>query len=909
MKADLHKTNCYKIFSSHFRGRVRGNYGVFKTFILYVLLFAVSFFSITLTHFPITYATTPTVAQVSTNPQILIQQGKALYEAGQYAEAIIILQQAAEAFKNQGDGLKQAMSLSNLSLAYQQLGQWKEAQDAITSSLQLLVNSTNNESLKLQGAAFDIQGQLYLAQGQTDAAVESFSSATAAYTKAGDEPGNFHSQINQAQALQASGMYRRALNILQPLNLTLQTQPDSQIKAIALRSLGNTLRMIGNLDESQHNLEQSLAIAQRLPSPQDIGAAFLGLGNTARAKGEIQSALNYYQQASEVDNILLTTKIKAQLNELSLFVDSPQLSIDSVFLQDIQAEIAQLPPSQNAINARINLARSLMKLGNPENSYSQIIADQLKVALQQAQDIQDSRSQSYALGQLGELYEQTGQYDDAQKLTEQALILSQSIDASDIAYSLQWQLGRLLKIQGNRDGAIAAYTSAVNTLQSLRRDLVSINPDVQFSFRESVEPVYRELVSLLLQSQGSEPTQQNLTQARDAIESLQQAELVNFFREDCLNAVPILIDQVDQKAAVIYPIVLNDRLEVVLSLPGEPLRHYATFLPRAELERVFSQLRTAIAPFATNPNREISLPNPLQTVLAPFTGSNRGTIVLRRNQPTQREYLPLAQKVYDWLIRPIEPAIAASGTKTLVFVLDGPMLNLPMAVLHDGQQFLVENYAIALTPGLQLLNPQPLVRGELSALKAGISEGREQFAPLPFVKQELNQIGTEVPGKLLLNQEFTNAAIQTAIDSIPFPVVHLATHGQFSSNAEDTFILTWDGRLNVNQLNNLLQTREGTGRRPIELLVLSACQTAAGDIRAALGLAGVAVRAGARSTLATLWLVDDRATAELMIQFYRELNDSSITKVEALRRAQVALLHKYQQPRLWAPFVLVGNWL
>jgi CHAT domain-containing protein len=277
--------------------------------------------------------------------------------------------------------------------------------------------------------------------------------------------------------------------------------------------------------------------------------------------------------------------------------------------------------------------------------------------------------------------------------------------------------------------------------------------------------------------------------------------------------------------------------------------------------------------------------------------------------------------VYQWLIQPAEQDIAASEAKTLVFVLDGPLLNLPMAVLHDGKQFLVEKYAIALTPGLQLLDPKPLVRGKLTALKAGLTEARQlktssstaplEFSALPFVGKELEQIQMEVPGELLLNQEFTSAAIQNEIDSVPFPVVHLATHGQFSSSADDTFILTWDDRLNVNQLNNLLRSREESGRGAIELLVLSACQTAAGDERAALGLAGVAVKAGARSTLATLWFVSDAATAQLMTRFYRELADTTITKAEALRRAQVALLqsNQYQHPIYWAPYVLVGNWL
>jgi CHAT domain-containing protein len=141
------------------------------------------------------------------------------------------------------------------------------------------------------------------------------------------------------------------------------------------------------------------------------------------------------------------------------------------------------------------------------------------------------------------------------------------------------------------------------------------------------------------------------------------------------------------------------------------------------------------------------------------------------------------------------------------------------------------------------------------------------------------------------------------------PVVHIATHGQFSSNAEKTFILDWNGQINVRDLDGLLRVTDR--KRPIELLVLSACETVVGDSRAALGLAGVAVRAGARSTLATLWQVSDESTALFMSEFYSELAKSrNVNKAEALRRAQVKLLQnsKYQHPYFWAPYVLVGNW-
>jgi CHAT domain-containing protein len=158
---------------------------------------------------------------------------------------------------------------------------------------------------------------------------------------------------------------------------------------------------------------------------------------------------------------------------------------------------------------------------------------------------------------------------------------------------------------------------------------------------------------------------------------------------------------------------------------------------------------------------------------------------------------------------------------------------------------------------------------------------------------------------------FISESIQKQISKIPFRVVHLATHGEFSSQAEKTFVLTWNSRLGIKQLGALLQTRNQDGRTPIELLVLSACKTAKGDNRAALGLAGMAVRSGARSTIASLWSVEDSATATLMENFYQELATLGTTKADALRKAQISLLKKPQftHPFYWSPFVLVGNWL
>jgi len=237
--------------------------------------------------------------------------------------------------------------------------------------------------------------------------------------------------------------------------------------------------------------------------------------------------------------------------------------------------------------------------------------------------------------------------------------------------------------------------------------------------------------------------------------------------------------------------------------------------------------------------------------------------------------------------------------------------NVPMAALHDGQQYLIEKYSIALTPGLQLLEPRSLTQLQLRSLTGGLSEPRLGFSALPAVEDEIEQIRTNISSNVLLNQAFTSTALENKINTLPVSVVHLATHGQFSSNPEDTFILTWDKRFNANTLSQLLQGRNQDNFPPIELLVLSACQTANGDQRAALGLAGLAVRSGTRSTIGTLWSVKDQSTAQAMIQLYNNLTKPDTNRAEALQQAQLFLLqqNQYQHPYYWAPFILVGNWL
>lgn len=839
---------------------------------------------------------------VTASPAQVVQQAEDRYQAGQYSEAIALWQQAATIYDGKGDRLNQALVLSFLATAFEDLGQWTQANEASNKAISL-VNAQNTpynlDTSHVLAQVLTVQGKLQLAQGKASEALQTWQNAEAAYRKTNDKSGILGSQINQARALQTQGLYRRATTLLTQVEQSLQNQPDSRLKVIGLRNLGKVLRLVGNLAQSRTVLQQSLAIAEKLrdktqvPSNQfasDISGILLNLGNTARAQGQRDTALTFYHKAVTTA-FSLTAKTQIQLVQLSLLVEANRWAEAQGLLPQIQSQLAELPLSRLSAYARINLAQSLVKMRSKagEALSSHLLstsAQELATAVQQVRTLGDRRAESYALGTLGNLYESTHQWDSAKTITEKALSLAQSIDAGDIAYQWYWQLGRIFckgtqpcTSTGNLQNATSAYAEAVKTLQSLRSDLVAINQDVQFSFRENVEPVYRQFVELLLtpspQSSEGEPSQKNLKQAREVIEALQLAELDNFFREACVNARPVQIDQIDPQAAVIYPIILPNKFAVILSLPNQPLRYHQIPLAQAKVEQILNQMRQSL----------------------------RATAFVE-------DWLPVAQEVYNLVLRPQKSKLEASGVKTLVFVPDGLLRNLPMATLHDGQQYLIEKYSIVLTPGLQLLKPQPLQSQRLKGLLAGISQARESFPALPNVAVEINQIEAKISAQVLLDQSFTNRIFQNRVDSTPVSIVHLATHGQFSSNADDTFILTWDGRINVKQLDQLLRSREGK-LRPIELLVLSACQTAAGDQRAALGMAGFAVQSGARSTIASLWSVSDGSTASLMISFYQELSKSGVTKAEALRRAQVALLHQdgYNSPYYWAPFVLLGNWL
>lgn len=815
---------------------------------------------------------TVAIKQASSGDENLLNQGRSLYQQGRFAEAANVWQTAAKQYQMQGDSLNQVLSYSYLSLAQQELQQLDNAEKSVSKALELLKTAKPAADAIVWAQVLNTQAGLQLHTGKANAALESWKQAQKYYEKAKDNVGSLGSQINQAQALQSLGYYRRSRKQLEAINQKLQKMPDSQIKVSGLQSLGVTLQSMGISKQSQEVLIEGYKTAKKIKADNQISSILQTLGKTAVDLEDPYYALELFEEAEKAASNP-QDKLQSRLKQFKLFADYGVNDNATRLAPQLFVQLNQLPPSRTSLYSRINFVAALSKLENPLQLISlNDLGKMLAKTVKEARQIEDNQAEAYALKQWGEFYRFTGQFSSAEKLTQQSLNIARQLQSQDIIAQSAWELGRLHKQQNKNKEAIANYTEAVNALKSIRTDLVAVNSDVQFSFRESVEPVYRELVGLLLEDK---PDQDNLVEARELIESLQVAELDNFLREACLDKAE-QIDRIDTTATVVYPIILRDRLAVIYSKAGQPLSYSIINKSEQEVNQTLRQLSAAL--------------NPVSDV---------------------RDRDRLSQQVYNWLITPIENQANLKNTKTLVFVLDGLLRNIPMSALYNGEQYLIEKYAVTLSPGLQLMQGTSLKSNNIKAVVAGISEARSGFSSLPGVKSEVKQISNKVnSASTLLNEKLTEASLATKVKNGSANVVHLATHGQFSSRLDDTFLLTWDGQINIKELSELLRNRQNRQSKNIDLLVLSACDTAAGDNRAVLGLAGLAVKSGARSTIASLWPVKDKATVALMNSFYKNLLKPGTTKAEALRQAQIEIMQKtdFNEPFFWSAFVLVGNW-
>ncbi|NMF57434.1 CHAT domain-containing protein [Pseudanabaena yagii] len=360
----------------------------------------------------------------------------------------------------------------------------------------------------------------------------------------------------------------------------------------------------------------------------------------------------------------------------------------------------------------------------------------------------------------------------------------------------------------------------------------------------------------------------------------------------------------NSQTVVIYPEILEDRIKILVVLPsGKEFRKVVTNVNQQDLTDTLVELLNSI------------------------------------RDPSSEDYLPSAQKLYNWLIRPIEVELTEAKAKTLVFVMDGPLRAIPIGALHDGNKFLVQKYATATVPSMRLVikdlrdDLQLRDRRRSKILIMGLTKAMQGFSALPNVAVE-TQTALKMFGgneRVFLDEEFTieNLKKQQNANNTNYDIVHLATHAQFLSNTpEGAFIQFWQNRLSLEDIKTIR-----LGENKIEMLALSACQTAVGQN---LGLSGTMLIYRAKSILSSLWTVSDAGTPALMLSFYNYYPTAK-SKAIAIQQAQLDLLEgrvtieagkikgignlpaiplnqvsddiNLKHPYFWASFILVGNWL
>jgi CHAT domain-containing protein len=811
----------------------------------------------------------------------------------------------------------------------------------ILGSLLFVASSARAES---EGLKLIREGHYWLDRGQYTTAINRIEQAKARFQKANDKEGVRGSLVSLSQAQLRSGQPISACwTLLEVLQLgagvcqpdkALQPeanqikfeslpadQPSAKIQLTALQTMGLASREIGKLEQSTHFFQAAQDLASEMGQTKSQALIGLDLANTQQS--ELIDILNRFdltdddlarsqlsakavQSATTLSQALRQLAqhpdsdlaLMAELNwvtyyqslqgwvaqgkswpELEAVLNQNRTRFEGIIGRAISADFGQLPPI-DAVNGRLKLAKALMTAHNAKQAIPSVehpltIAFQLaQDSYDQAKDIANERAMSYGLGTLGHLYLETEQFSLAEEAFTQAQNLAIANEAPEASYQWDWELAKLYQRRGDRTRAVNAYQSAIAALNDLRANRLGIARALQYSFRDEIQPVFQEYMQVLLDSPNPD-----LGKVVSLSETLQIIALENFLQcGKLVEFVPVGALPQPQSPTTFYVLDLQDRMEVVVRSKGQYHRYAA--------------------------DKSVIMSN-IEELLVYFQEPTFW-------QNTEAEFLPQLQTLYRQLIAPGEHLIGQD--KTVVVVANGVLQQIPVPILHDGSQYLVEKYAISASVGSQRRSARrsnPARKAIFFGLsKQSPSMDRLGLGTLPEVQQEAQDVAAAL-GEVTtyLDQAFTPDSLERKLTG-RYDILHLATHGRFSSDPEQTYLLAWDDKLQVDSLDELVRGQSANGDFGLDLLFLSACQTAKGDEQAVLGLAGVATQAGATSTIASYWLANAEASRLLTAEFYSGLA-AGLSKTKSLQQAQQKLLatEHYHHPFYWASFVLVGDWL
>ena len=719
--------------------------------------------------------------------------------------------------------------------------------------------------------------------------------------------------IKQGEGLREKGYLVEAQKLFDQV-LTKYGTPDNANYIAALTVSGYNQFLLNNFDLAEQQLKNAYEqSAKTSPYLHILSSEYLA--SLYLSQGADDLALSYFNEAYEQakNKGYPELAISIVLLKSALEKTDPDVFIDP---------IAVLPEGYTKARLQLQSAEYILDHGltgptEPEQSkWLSIAYHAITDALRVAEANKQIRFQAELSTALVHLYYQQERYEDALILADKALVLAADSEATELTVKLNQLKGECYKEQGNIAAALQAYALAVEALDLIKTDMPINLPNKKSSVDVMIDPVYRGYADLVMQSPdiAEKTTGQNkILTAIQSMEAVKRADLEDFMLNRC-SVNPGRHTDWSKKsfpeAAMLYPIIFNDRLELILK-NGDMIYHHTVKVPKSELKR---QVKLLIFGLQHNKN-----------------------------------YQSPAEQLYQWLYAPISHELEQLKIKTLVFLPDRSLRAMPLSALFDGKQFVVEKQAIVTLPSLELENiyrqnparklGQTLIAGiskpdgpAIDSLPKSITDSllgtntdnekntsSEQSKSakrlklidalsLPGVEKEVADISNLTKTQPLLNKNFTAEIFKTDLESAQYTNIHIASHGYFGKNIKDSFLMTYDQNLSLQDFEKSLKS-EKLKKDPIDLLTLSACETAQGNDRMLLGFSGLAVKSNALSAVGSLWSINDDAAMQFMKNFYSGLYQS-LSKAQAMRQAQIAMIKskEYSHPFYWSPFVLIGNW-
>lgn len=809
-------------------------------------------------------ATFQQILQILQSSNQLAPQGKILnyigaihYNLGQYSAALNYYQQALLISRKTGDQQAEGQNLNNIGALHENQGNYAQALQLYQQALAIFTELGSNQDIagNLNNVAL-VHSHL----GQYQKALENQQKALSIYLKINDKIATGLTLHNIGFTYESLGQYDQAVELYQQ-SLTVRRETNDKLGEVkTLNNLGFIHTYLEEDKQALVYLEEALLIAKEindLPSAGDIldsiGKAYQQLGNQAQALSSYQQSLIIQTEISNRTDQRITLN---NLGDLFTQQEQPELAIifykQSVNItESIRHELRSLPFAQQ--NSYTNtIADTYRRLADLLLQQNRVLEAQQVLELLKVQELDDYLGNVRGDNQGVEFLPQEQHIQD--NLTT---IVNREID-------LGKELTQLEQIP---------ITNRTPTQQERILQLRTIQQQVREQFNQFIRS---EEVTLLLEQLSYKARRQSL-----------DLEYLNSFRDD--------LQRLEQNVVLLTPLILEDRLELVLTTPYSPPIHRPVAVTKEQLHQAIVDFRLALA------------------------------------DPTS-DAKTIAQKLYNWLIKPIEADLAQAEAQTIIYAPDGQLRYLPLAALYDGKQWLVERFGINNITAATLteLNTPPSAETKVMAGAAtgryNVSLGnyRYSFARLPFAKVEVENLTATIPQTTqLLDREFNRIAVLPYLND--HTIIHLATHAMFvTGKPEDSFILLGDGdTITLREMDTLSLTN-------VDLVVLSACDTGIGgrlgNGEEILGFGYQIQKTGARAAIASLWKVNDGGTQVLMNTFYKALQSQKTTKTEALKQAQMYLItgdnsllnnfgatdevtKRLNHPHYWAPFILIGNGL